>query len=91
MRRFFLFRLAVLLPALSKAIPVDIIDETDSVEVNLTERNSLAARAVNLFGFEGCEGDQKGQILAAWDNMVTMSNKVKGHIDWNEDVSASFV
>lgn len=81
------FVLATSLSLLNFSVATPIYHRNGTVEIPLPSQDGLEKRSVTLHGFDGCEGDKIGQITNAWDQMIKMSNVIKGTIDFNGEVS----
>lgn len=70
------------------SLTTPIFNPDGSVDIPVSSNDSFVKRNVKLDAWTSCEGNQKAEIIQAWDEMLKMSGWVNGRIAWDESVSA---
>lgn len=74
---------------LASASPIVVRHENGTVEFqdeHLNDNNELVARKIWLHKFSGCTDVQQHLIESSWKQMLSMAEKIKGKVNFDEKV-----
>ncbi|KAL2210957.1 hypothetical protein CC79DRAFT_1355536 [Sarocladium strictum] len=79
---------------LATASPIVVRHENGTVEFqdeHLDANNELVSRKIWLHKFSGCTDVQQHLIETSWRQMLSMAEKIKGKVNFNEKVAVDFL
>lgn len=70
----------------SSAVPASTPYDDTTVSVEQAREN-LEKRSIYFTGWKGCNQEQQDNVTLAWNQMLSMANRIKGNIVFSEQVS----